>query len=443
MKRISIGKLFALSGLLAFCLSGCFVKTVDELYLLPKHSDAYYNLEAALDPVLAQNAQYSAPVSGNNQQSVQLADLDGDGEEEAIAFLKTSREKPLSAYIFDLQDEQFRNVAVLEGSGSAFESVEYVQLDGEPGLEIVIGRQLSDEVLHAMSTYAYRDGHMVELMSANYTEYTLADLNDDGLRDLMLLRFDAEQHQAVAELYCWEDDQLQRQPEASLSLGVESIKRVVTGFLANRMPAVFVAGVYEGSSIVTDVFAFRGGTFQNITSTDSGTSAGTVRSYFVYATDIDGDGLMELPEIVQLPGGESGEPESVIRWYSLDINGKKTYHRNTYHRFSAGWYVTLNDSWGTDLVISRSEEVSGVRGLVFSEYRGENQSAVPIFTIYAFSGEERTKLAQADGRFLLAEKGDVSYAAEIGSSLWAQTLTEGQLKAMFRFIQVDWNSGET
>ena len=88
--------LVALTALLALLLSGCFVKTVDELYTLPQHSDDYNRLEQAIESVMsAQSAVYAAPVSGINQQSVQLADLDGDGLEEAVAFLKTTGEKPL------------------------------------------------------------------------------------------------------------------------------------------------------------------------------------------------------------------------------------------------------------------------------------------------------------------------------------------------------------
>ena len=100
-----------LAGALCLLLSGCFVKTVDELYTLPRHSDEYDNLQMAIDEVMAADGcSYSAPVSGSNQQSVQLADLDGDGEEEAIVFARTAGEKPLKAYVFDKKDGAYQNV---------------------------------------------------------------------------------------------------------------------------------------------------------------------------------------------------------------------------------------------------------------------------------------------------------------------------------------------
>ena len=42
-----------LAAALTLLLSGCFVKTVDELYTLPRHSDEYDRLELAIDAVLS------------------------------------------------------------------------------------------------------------------------------------------------------------------------------------------------------------------------------------------------------------------------------------------------------------------------------------------------------------------------------------------------------
>ena len=86
-----------------------------------------------------------------------------------------------------------------------------------------------------------------------------------------------------------------------MSAGVEGIKRILTGYLTYDVPAVFVASVYDAESIVTDVFAYRGGVFQNVSATDTGMSVQTVRNYFVYAADIDSDGLIELPQLVTPP----------------------------------------------------------------------------------------------------------------------------------------------
>lgn len=435
-----------LACVLAGALSGCFFKSVEELYALPKQSQEYYDLQAEIDKLMVEGVAYAAPTSGANQQSVQLADLDGDEEAEAVVFLKTTGEKPLKAYIFDRTDESFQNVAVIDGDGNSFESVEYAQIDGAPGMEIVIGRQVSDQVLQSLSVYALHQNRLVELMGANYTEYTIADLDADGNSDVFLLRFDAEERKGIAEYYHMVDEQMEREPEVLLSAGVETIKRIITGNVAPRTPAVFVASLYQENSVITDIFAYRGGEFTNITTeSETGTSAQTIRNYYVYATDIDADGTIELPRPYQLPSysTENAETYWTIDWYNLTAGGEERHKMTTYHNYSAGWYVILPEEWDVQFTVSRSEPVSGVRGHVFSQWNGTQQQPDPVFTIYAFSGEDRGALAAADGRFVLGEKGDVTYSAKLGDGQLARNLTQEELTNMFNFIHVDWNSGET
>ena len=184
--------------------------------------------------------------------------------------------------------------------------------------------------------------------------------------------------------------------------------------------------------------------FQNVTRTDENRTVQTVRNYYVYATDIDTDGLIELPELVPLVRTEDGDDgDSLIQWYNLDLAGNRTVKQTTYHNFSAGWYVKLPEEWVGHVAVTRGEEVSGVRGTVFSGYLYSPERSEPIFTIYAFTGEDRNQLAAADGRFVLSEKGDVTYAAAFGTDRRAKALSEEDLKAMFNYIHVDWNSGET
>ncbi len=432
--------------LLAAALSGCLFQSAEELYALPRQSAEYYELQSEIDQLMAGGASYAAPTSGSNQQSVQLADLDGDYEDEAIVFLRTTGEKPLRAYIFDRAGEDFRNVAVIEGDGSSFASVEYVQVDGAPGVEMVLCRQVSEQVPQAMSVYALRDSRVVELMSASYTEYTTVDLDGDGNMDLFLLRFNAEERTGVAEYYRYTGEQIEREPEALMSTGVQAVRRILTGQVDEGVPAVFVASMYDENSIVTDIFALRDGAFVNITAEGaSGTSAQTVRNYYVYATDIDGDGVIELPQPRQLPQSADSAPEDVywiIDWYRLQIDGGRQLRMTTYHNYSGGWFVELPQAWEGRIAITYDQVSEGVRGYTFRQWEGYGQEAEPIFTLYTFTGEDRNEEAAADGRFPVAERGDVTYAASLGTAPWAADLTEEDLAALFHFIQIDWNSGE-
>ena len=91
-------RLFVLLLAAAMLLSGCALRTVDKMYSLPKRSDAYNDLQSVLDASMA-DLEFCAPLSGENQQTVQMADLDGDGVEEYLLFARGPSENPLQILI--------------------------------------------------------------------------------------------------------------------------------------------------------------------------------------------------------------------------------------------------------------------------------------------------------------------------------------------------------
>ena len=69
--------------LLPLLLSGCMLSaSVEDLYVLPQLPEEYRDLGVQIDEILASGAEYTSPSAGTNLQSVQLVDLDGEGNEE-------------------------------------------------------------------------------------------------------------------------------------------------------------------------------------------------------------------------------------------------------------------------------------------------------------------------------------------------------------------------
>ena len=101
-KRIT----FWLLIMVAILLSGCSVRTIDQMYCLPKRSEGYLNLQSAMDEAMV-GLEYHAPISGSNQQPVQTADLDGDGDMEFLVFARGNDKKPLKILIFTNDKENY------------------------------------------------------------------------------------------------------------------------------------------------------------------------------------------------------------------------------------------------------------------------------------------------------------------------------------------------
>ena len=75
--------LLVLATLTALLFTGCAMRTVEEMYALPKRSEEFNEMQSAIDTAMY-GMTYASPHSGENQQTVQMADLDGDGFMEAV-----------------------------------------------------------------------------------------------------------------------------------------------------------------------------------------------------------------------------------------------------------------------------------------------------------------------------------------------------------------------
>lgn len=447
-------KLIWLAGLFLL-LTGCFSQTVDELYAQPKAPEDYLKLDDKINEVLSQGGEYAAPLSGELTQKVQLQDLDGDGVQEAIAFFRvSSEERPLKIYIYRQIKDDYEVAAVIEGAGTAINSVYYENMDDSPSKEIIVSWQMSDKV-HSLAAYSIQGFHVLELMRTDYTDFQVCDLDEDEQKELLVLQTASTGGGGWAELYDFCDGILELESAAPLSENVTGLVEngVQTGYLQEMVPAVFVTSTYSENGHITDIFVWQDGELENITpAPEQDEKNNTIRWYTkVSGTDINGDGIMELPDPYALPDPNStGTAVNfwAIRWRQYDVRGKAHTVFTTYYNDRDGWYFILPDAWEGKVSVSRSDlSGGGERAVVFSYWEGDpNVEPAPFLVIYKLTGDNRFMRAKMQDRFLLPpEGGDESealYAARLITGSWDCGLDQEGVKANFALITNSW-SGET
>lgn len=434
--------LWIVAFLAVLMLTGCTFLTVDQMYCLPKRPADYDNLQSVMDAAMV-GREYSAPQAGENQQTVQMADLDGDGIQEYLLFSKCSAESPLQILIFRQNDEDFALSYVIESTGAAFDLVEYVQMDGYPGMELVVGRKVSDQVERSVSVYRLFDGQIQQMLIANYTKFLTCDMDTDGLHELLVLRpGQSATDKGIAELFSMKNGVAQRFNETTMSEPVDKLKRLLVGNLFGGVPAVFVGSAVDESAIITDVYALVDGQFQNISlSNESGTSVNTLRNYYVYADDIDLDGEVELPSLISMTPPEPGisaERQYLIRWYSMDIQGNEIDKLYTYHNYIGGWYMELDDK-----IVSRicvQQESNQYR---FYLWNRDFSSLSELFSVYVFTGHNRQEQVTQNQCFVLHQGESVTYACRLHAAAEDMGMTWESLIRSFHLIHQDWKTGET
>ena len=423
-------------------LTGCTLRTVDEMYRLPRRSETDDNLQSTINEAMA-GLNYAAPLAGENQQTVQMADLNGDGKIEYIVFARDNANKAIRILIFDQFDDSFRLFAMIESHGSAFEQVEYVDIDGKPGLEMVVGRQVSDQVLRSLSVYTFSDDTPEQMMTASYMKFLTCDLDENGKTELLLIQpGESDADRGVVTLYSHDQGSLQRSREVLLSASAGSVKRIMASRLESGENAVFVASSVDESAVITDVFTIRDGSLNNISfSKESGNSVQTLRNYYVYADDIDGDGVLELPSLItmrDIRSSTSSGQQYLIRWYSMDISGQEHTKGHTFHNYVGGWYLELEDSWAERVSVI---EASG--SYWFYVWDANFENADLVFSIHVLTGADREEAAEIDNRFVLHRSEGVIYAARLESAAADYLITQEDLAPCIHPIHQAWKTGET
>ena len=391
MKHTAKKCILLLAGLaLAAVLSGCtfFDSSVEQLFTLPRMAEEYTGLSQQIDSLIDQGYEYASPFGGRNIQSVQMVDLEDDGIQEALVFLRrSSDEKPLKIMVFRLEGDTYRCFCTIESSGSAVDSVYY------------------------------------------------QDLNGDGVPSLLVLRSDGELG-PVAEFYGWQEEQMGVSYRCRLSTSMAALNRgsVVTGMVDKDTPAVFITGVDITSMAVTDILIYRqeAGLVNVALDKNSGVSAAVYPYRQLSPQDIDGDGIIELP----CPDADSAaeQTDGFVAWMSWKSDGRFEQSVKTYHCLSAGWYFTIPLSWWNWDVDALVTAISNENQMTLC-INGDS-----VLSVYTITGENRDSRSRMGHRLVLRRQTTTVYAGEVFEIAPYYGMDEDLLRRSFNLILGTWNN---
>ena len=187
MRRFS--RSAALLALLALLLSLCGCSAsggIEQYFSLPQPAEEYLQLQQLIEQEIAAGSEYAAPVSGSYRQSVQLTDLDGDGADEALVFLRDAS-RNLKINIYYAVGKEYRQVLSVEGEGRAIGSIDFADMDCDGHTDLLVAWQIAPG-MNLLSVYSLRNWTGELLLSTDSSEFLTGDLNSDGREDLLVIR---------------------------------------------------------------------------------------------------------------------------------------------------------------------------------------------------------------------------------------------------------------
>lgn len=478
-------RILMLAGMIVL-LSGCLFRSPSDLYAQPEKSAGYEllnqaiaNIKSGLEAEFGTSVENAIIVSGDNTATIQLQDLDGDGEREsAVTFLRLSGvENAIKIFIFRQNGDHYDVAGIVEGDGTALYSVDYADLTGSGKKEIIVNWQVSagvyklgaytmDELTKPV-TIQKEDSTIAVWQSLNAEQrssllatellltswsgatdgssgYTLTDIDHDTLAEVTVVRIDATGMGSHVEFFDWVDGDMTSKGMVGLSAGIKSLAKLRTNYVGGELypSALYVSSTLMDGQRVVDVLAYQEETLVNLSmDPETGVSREVIIGYTdVNMADINGDMILELPMPSPLPSYSETTPSNfyLINWAQYQEDGDSEHIMTTYHNVADSWYLEIPDSWKNKITIYKNDQIIGQREVIFALWRGTEEAPVPFLSIYRLTGTNRAAASIRAGRFVLREEGSVIYSAKLYDTGFNSGLDENNLMERFHTIQSSW-----
>ena len=458
---------------LMLCLTGC-LKSVDQMYVLPKTAEENEELQSKLDAMRERGAEYIQPLSGDTRQSSIVVDLDGDETDETVYFFRDKNaELPLQVVVFWRPNPQKNSfyTYTISGKGESIDSFSCSDLDGDGSMELIIGwregpNDKNLEVYSAHKETAQSSGEseftFELLQTTNYSDYRLckfSEKSEPDVTNLFVIRrkmndtgaASATEREAVLYTVRSGADGYEIRTDGPAPLSsVRSVQNIIISKLSNGTAAAYVDSESYYGGYLTDIVTFFRHELVNLiklnesakpTAGDSSNSAfiETFRPVKMLCTDIDGDGIIELPIFEKLNTANRFSPEYAIRWYAYSTSSS-VLKLTTYYNPDDTWYFILPNNQ-LDKLYVRRENAYGVQSVVFS-YKSDSVDT-DILKITAYRGDMRNQYEELSGggqkhRLAEGENTEALYIGEVLSGEFWELTSMIELK--FKLSYPEWSA---
>lgn len=379
-------KLFSITFCVITILSGCTIKTGDDLLSAPKPSEDYIVLQKQLDKELSTGKVFSAPEAGTNRNTVQLVDLDADSDyqEEVVAFFReTAISGSFDIVIYKNEGDEYIEMGRIDGHGSSIDAVEYPRLADIGAGGIAVSWKISNQLEKGLTVAKVENGEINVVLDTQYMHYFIADTNYDGLDEVFIIS--RSNDRVTLKMYEINGSEMVLSNEVDLSSEIDSVAKVSIGeMLSSGISIAIDSRVVGEIGLITDVISLKNGKFTNLTINDENTSSMTTyRGINSYSTKLFNSNILYIPTVIAMRDSDMDNLATIsyiTNWTVYDLDNPTVNDLFTYHNISEGWYFDVSAMDYKNLVIERTT-LSDVRVTKFSHI-DENSHKSDIFEIY-------------------------------------------------------------
>ncbi len=368
-------------------------KTVDSLMRPPKSEGENLEIRTAFEAVAGDKYNFKSPISGEYNSSFIQVDLNSDGDNEVLVFYcYASSLDTVRINVIDKVDGKWKSIADIESSYSDIHRVDFADTDSDGCKEIILGYSIYEtELTNTLNVYKINfngnGNNIVNIFECSYTNFIVCDVNSDKKTDLLV--FDKSAGSKLTGIkvtyYDFSNNRAYNAGEYYVDAVISSISSVKTDSAAvSGETCFYVDGFRTDNGMTTDVFKWDSRLkmfVKSITPEEIPVTSVAIRNINIACTDINSDGLIEIPVEEIIPGSSvvsretsSIKPQSVIKWTQLK-NGV----------LSAVGYEIINAAENYSLVLD---------GNFFGKFTVNNDTDTGLLTFYAVTNPPQEKKAK-------------------------------------------------
>ena len=456
-RRLRRSRLLAglLSAAIALSLSGCSLGgDVENLIRPPRSTGEQQEIQEALENAIGNAGKggyvLKYPKTGEYRSAIILEDLNGDGEEEALAFYRIGAENSgVHLNLLQKSGDKWLSVSDVEGASTDVEEVFFGDLDGDGFLEMVVGWSIYTVRDKQMTLYSLAGNRLTKWYEGMYSSAVMTDMTGKGRDDLLLLQTGSGDQPPTAVLWSAEKNEataetvLTEMGSAALDQTIQQFLSIRIGRLSDTVRGVFADAASSAGGRLTELLYWDGSQllapFYDET---TGLTRGTYREYNIPAMDVDGDGQIEWPSCQLFPDQETLSParDPLCRtdWMSLNFEDMTTFREfSSVVNAADGYLLRLEDGWDGKVSASLNREAgtlslydisSGARAEILSLRTTPTRAWTGTTTVGATALAAVSKTSPAGG------KAEADTAADSTDGL-ATAEKENGVKHIYRLLE--------
>lgn len=403
----------------AAALAGCtFGGSVDLLLSPPKLSEEQNAVYSALVKSVGYDIKLQYPRAGDHRSAFVFANIDGEPDDEAIVFYEKSAETEgegnVRINIIDRVDGKWVSVYDHAGAGTGIDRIIFSDMGGGGAASMIIGYTLLSGEKSA-SVYSYRDGRIFTDYSDSYSTMFATDITRSGAEELVLIRPSGQLKKAALTLVSrnTEDGSAAEISTVALDENASDFVNIVYGYVSADMPAIFIDGL-SGRQLTTEIVYSLNDTLRNpLYLGESSLIENTKRQAGFLCTDIDLDGIIEIPTRKPFPGYSAEErngQETRSAVFSTDWNIFDNYSivkkYSSYYNAADGYCFILPSRWD-GMVTVKIDSATG--DAVFYKYRTDLTNSTTELMRIAAVGDSRKGALLEDGYMQIKSNNNINY----------------------------------